>query len=168
MRLKIFTTGGTIDKVYFDQKSQYEVGDPQAGGLLERANVVIDYEVQSILRQDSLNISQKDRNLIRDTVAAAPEKHIVITHGTDTMLLTAVALKEIKDKTIVLTGSMYPARFHDSDAVFNMGCAVIAAQVLAPGIYIAMNGRIFDPRAARKNVELNRFEDIDAERPDTE
>ena len=160
MRLKIFTTGGTIDKVYFDQKSQYEVGDPQAGGLLERANVVIDYEVQSILRQDSLDMTEKDRQKIRDAVAGAPEKHIVITHGTDTMLATAGSLKAIKNKTIVLTGSMYPARFHDSDAVFNMGCAVIAAQVLPPGIYIAMNGRIFDPGAARKNVELNRFEEI--------
>ena len=160
MRLKIFTTGGTIDKVYFDQKSQYEVGDPQAGGLLERANVVIDYEVASILRQDSLNITAKDRDIIYRAVDAATENHIVITHGTDTMLTTATTLQGIKGKTIVLTGSMYPARFHESDAVFNMGCAVIAAQVLAPGVYIAMNGRIFDPQSARKNVELNRFEDI--------
>ena len=98
--------------------------------------------------------------MICDAVASAPEKHIVITHGTDTMLATANTLNAIKDKTIVLTGSMYPARFHESDAVFNMGCAVIAAQVLAPGVYIAMNGRIFDPQAARKNVALNRFEEI--------
>ncbi len=160
MRLKIFTTGGTIDKVYFDQKSQYEVGDPQAGGLLERANVVIDYEVVSILRQDSLDITEHDRELIRRAVEAAPEEQIVITHGTDTMLDTAKTLKGIPSKTIVLTGSMYPARFHDSDAVFNMGCAVMAAQILPQGVYIAMNGRVFDPLSARKNIELNRFEDV--------
>lgn len=162
MRLKIFTTGGTIDKVYFDQKSQYEVGDPQAGGLLERANVVIDYEVESILRQDSLDITAQDRERIRQAVAAAPEQHIIITHGTDTMLATAQTLYRIKEKTIVLTGSMYPARFQESDAVFNMGCAVIAAQVLSTGVYIAMNGRIFDPSSSRKNVDLNRFEDLPA------
>ena len=103
MRLKIFTTGGTIDKVYFDQKSQYEVGDPQAGGLLERANVVIDYEVVSILRQDSLDITEHDRELIRRAVEAAPEEQIVITHGTDTMLDTAKTLKGIPD---ILTGKV--------------------------------------------------------------
>lgn len=160
MRLKIITTGGTIDKIYFDQKSSYEVGDPQAGGLLERANVVIDYTVQSLLRQDSLDLSEDDRRTIRDAVAAASERHIVITHGTDTMLATAKTLQKIEGKTIVLTGSMYPARFRDSDAVFNMGCAVIAAQVLPPGVYITMNGRVFDPQRSRKNVERNRFEEI--------
>ncbi len=161
MGLKIFTTGGTIDKVYFDQKSQYEIGDPQAGGLLQRANVTVDFQVQSILRQDSLDMTDDDRELIRRTVAAARETQIVITHGTDTMLATAAVLREIGGKTIVLTGSMYPARFHESDAVFNLGCAVIAAQTLPPGVYIAMNGRIFDPGRSRKNVELNRFEEID-------
>ena len=161
MKLKIFATGGTIDKIYFDKKSQYEVGDPQAGSVLERANVVIDFEVESILRQDSLDITAEDRRLIRKAVESCPENHIIITHGTDTMIDTAAALSGIAEKTIVLTGSMYPARFHESDAVFNLGCAVIAAQTLAPGVYIAMNGRIFDPMRSRKNVEMNRFEDLD-------
>ena len=161
MKLKIFATGGTIDKIYFDKKSQYEVGDPQAGSVLERANVVIDFEVESILRQDSLDITAEDRRLIRKAVESCPENHIIITHGTDTMIDTAAALAGIAEKTIVLTGSMYPARFHESDAVFNLGCAVIAAQTLAPGVYIAMNGRIFDPMRSRKNVEMNRFEDLD-------
>jgi L-asparaginase len=160
MRLRILTTGGTIDKIYFDKKSRYEIGDPQAGSLLERANVVIDYEVSPILRQDSLDITESDRETIRKAAEGVSETHIVITHGTDTMLATAGALRGIEGKTIVLTGSMYPARLHESDAVFNMGCAVIAAQVLEPGVYIAMNGRIFDPMAARKNVALNRFEDL--------
>ena len=161
MKLKILTAGGTIDKIYFDRKGQYEVGDPQAADVLKRANVTIDFEVESILRQDSLNMTDKDRQLIFKAVAFCPEQHIVITHGTDTMIDTAGALSGIDNKTIVLTGSMYPARFHDSDAVFNIGCAVIAAQTLPPGVYIAMNGRIFDPMHSRKNVEMNRFEELD-------
>ncbi|MEE8553137.1 MAG: asparaginase domain-containing protein [Desulfobacterales bacterium] len=160
MRLKIYTTGGTIDKVYFDKKSDYQVGDPQAGGVLERANVVIEYEVESILRKDSLDLTEQDRKLIRQTVESSPEDHIVITHGTDTMIETAKTLQDVEGKTIVLTGSMYPARFRDSDAVLNIGCAITAAQILQPGVYIAMNGRIFDPLSALKNVELNRFEEV--------
>lgn len=158
MKLQIFTTGGTIDKIYFDQKSQYEIGDPQAGGVLERANVTFEYEVESILRQDSLDLTDDDRRIIRAAVLSATEDKFVITHGTDTMIDTAKVLEGIPGKTIVLTGSMYPARFRDSDAVFNLGCAVIAAQTLQPGIYIAMNGQIFDPRTSRKNVDMNRFE----------
>ncbi len=161
MRLKIFTTGGTIDKIYFDKKSDYQVGDPQAGGVLERANVVMDYEVQSVTRKDSLDLTEQDRQLIRQAVESASEDHLVITHGTDTMIQTAGVLQGIKGKTIVLTGSMYPAQFRDSDAVFNIGCAITAAQILQPGVYIAMNGRIFDPQSSRKNVEMNRFEEID-------
>lgn len=161
VKIRIITTGGTIDKIYFDKKSEFEVGDPQAGGVLERANVCFQYEVQSILRQDSLDLTDEDRQVIRKTVDAASEKNVVITHGTDTMIETAGFLKGIVGKTIVLTGSMYPAQFRDSDAVFNLGCAVTAAQTLAPGVYIAMNGCIFDPAASRKNIEMNRFECVE-------
>ncbi len=160
MGLKIFTTGGTIDKIYFDRKGQYEVGDPQAKGVLERANVVIAYQVEPILRRDSLDITDADRRVICNAVESCRERHVVITHGTDTMIETAKVLCGVCGKTIVLTGSMYPARFHESDAVFNLGCAVIAAQTLPAGVYIAMNGRIFDPRSSRKNVAMNRFEDL--------
>jgi L-asparaginase len=159
MKIKIYTTGGTIDKVYFDQKSEYQVGDPQANGVLERANVVLDYEVESIIKKDSLDFTDEDRELIRKKVEATSLERIVITHGTDTMIDTAKVFKNITDKTIVMTGSMYPAQFRDSDAVFNIGCAVTAAQILVPGVYIAMNGCIFKPDDARKNVELNRFEE---------
>jgi L-asparaginase len=159
MKIKILTTGGTIDKIYFDRKSAYEVGDPQANGVLERANVVLDYEVESILRKDSLDFTDEDRALIRQKVASAQSERLVITHGTDTMIETARVLEGIPGKTIVLTGSMYPAQFRDSDAVFNIGCAVTGAQILGPGVYIAMNGRIYNPRDVRKNVELNRFEE---------
>jgi L-asparaginase len=159
MKIKIYTTGGTIDKVYFDQKSDYQVGDPQANGVLERANVVLDYEVESIFKKDSLDVTDEDRELIRKKVASTPFERVVITHGTDTMIDTAKVLKNISGKTIVMTGSMYPAQFRDSDAVFNIGGAVTAAQILGPGVYIVMNGRVFKPHRVRKNVELNRFEE---------
>ena len=161
MKIKIFTTGGTIDKVYFDQKSDYQVGDPQAKGVLERANVVLAYTVESIIRKDSLDFTDKDRDLVLKKVSSAPENRIVITHGTDTMIQTAKVLEKVPGKTVVLTGSMYPAQFRDSDAVFNIGCAVTAVQILAPGVYLAMNGRIFNPGCARKNIERNRFEETD-------
>ncbi len=158
MKIKILTTGGTIDKIYFDRKSDYEVGDPQANGILERANVVFDYEVESILRKDSLDFTDEDRALIRKKVASTRSERLVITHGTDTMIETAKVLEGIPGKTIVMTGSMYPPQFRDSDAVFNIGCAVTGAQILGPGVYLAINGRIFNPHDVRKNVELNRFE----------
>lgn len=160
MKIKIFTTGGTIDKIYFDRKSEYQVGDPQANGVLEKANVVVEYEVESILKKDSLDMTDADREWIRSKVETAPFDRVIVTHGTDTMINTAMNLESITGKIIVMTGSMYPAQFKESDAVFNLGCAITAVQILAPGVYIAMNGRIFKPRQARKNVELNRFEEI--------
>lgn len=160
IKIKIFTTGGTIDKTYFDQKSEYQVGDPQAKGVLEKANVVVDYEVESILKKDSLDLTDSDRELIRKKVESTPFDKVIVTHGTDTMIQTARELEAVSDKTIVMTGSMYPAQFKESDAIFNIGCAIASVQILKPGIYIAMNGRIFSPRSVRKNVELNRFEEI--------
>jgi L-asparaginase/archaeal Glu-tRNAGln amidotransferase subunit D len=159
MIIKIITTGGTIDKTYFDKKSKYEVGEPQASGVLERANVVVDYEVMSVMQKDSLDLDDSDRIIIRDAIVSDSADRLIITHGTDTMVETAEYLQKIPDKTIVLTGSMYPAQYRDSDAVFNIGCALIGAQILEPGVYIAMNGRIFDPRQSLKNVSLNRFEE---------
>ncbi len=160
MKIMIFTTGGTIDKIYFDQKSEYHVGDPQAKGVLEKANVVVDYEVESILKKDSLDLTDSDRELIRSKVESTAFDRIIVTHGTDTMIKTAKELESVKGKTIVMTGSMYPAQFKDSDAIFNIASAITAVQILEPGVYIAMNGRIFNPRSSRKNVELNRFEEI--------
>ena len=159
MRIKIFTTGGTIDKTYFDQKSTYQVGEPQASGVLKRANVVVDYEVVSIMQKDSLDLDDADRITIREAIASQPCDRIIVTHGTDTMIKTAEFLRKISNKIIVLTGSMYPAQYRDSDAVFNLGCALVGAQILQPGVYIAMNGRIFDPATSVKNVALNRFEE---------
>lgn len=161
MKMKIFTTGGTIDKIYFDQKSEYQVGDPQAGGVLERANVVIKYEVESIFRKDSLDLTDVDRDEIKRKVFDDLCDRIVITHGTDSMIETAKFLGHESGKTIVLTGSMYPAEFRNSDAILNIGCAITAVQLLPPGVYIAMNGRIFDPFCSKKNIDKNRFEELE-------
>ncbi|MEM1114346.1 MAG: asparaginase domain-containing protein [Pseudomonadota bacterium] len=158
MMITIFTTGGTIDKTYFDAKDSYHVGEPQASGVLERANVTVDYEVVSLMQKDSLELDDCDRQVIKDAVEASSANNIVITHGTDTMVHTAKSMGVIPGKTIVLTGSMYPAQYRDSDAIFNLGSALVAAQTLDHGIYIAMNGQIFDPHSAAKNVEQNRFE----------
>jgi len=162
MRIKFFTTGGTIDKVYFDAKSEFEVGPPQVLEVVKEAHVTFEYEIESILRKDSLDMTAEDRSLIRQRVQAEPCDRVVVTHGTDTMVQTARALIGIPGKTIVLTGSMQPARFRVSDAVFNIGAAIGAVQSLAAGVYIVMNGRVFDPVRTRKNREKNCFEEIDA------
>ena len=159
MKIKFFATGGTIDKVYFDAKSEFEVGSPQVSELLNDANVTFEHEIESVLRKDSLDMTDTDRALVRDRIAADPATRIVVTHGTDTMIQTARALKGIPGKTIVLTGSMQPARLRITDAAFNLGTAVAASQTLPPGVYIAMNGKIFDPDTSRKNVASHRFEE---------
>ena len=158
--LLIVTTGGTIDKVYFDDKSDYQVGEPQIGRILKELGVAFRFNVIPILRKDSLHIDAGDRELMRATIAAQPARHVLITHGTDTMVETAKVLASLTDKTIVLTGALSPARFRGSDAEFNVGCAVGAVQSLPPGVYIAMNGRVWDPAKVRKNVAANRFEAI--------
>lgn len=157
MKIKILCVGGTIDKVYFDAKSKYEVGAPSVGKILREHDVAFDYQVVPLMAKDSLDMNDADRAQIRQAAIGAVEKRLVITHGTDTMVATADALADIKDKTIVLTGALAPAIFKDSDAVFNIGCAVAAAQTASPGVYIAMNGRIFDYDKVRKDVENNRF-----------
>lgn len=159
-QLLIVTTGGTIDKVYFDDKSDYQVGDPQIGKILEELGVAFRFHVIPIIRKDSLHITTEDRELMRATIAAQPQRHVLVTHGTDSMVETAKVLSTIADKTIVLTGALNPARYRGSDAEFNIGTAVGAVQALAPGAYIAMNGRIWDPLKVRKNVDANRFEAV--------
>ena len=161
MHIQLFAAGGTIDKVYFDAKSEYEVGPPQIEELLREANVTLDIAVESLLRKDSLEMTDADRAMIRAHIEAAACPRIVLTHGTDTMIDTARALRGIPGKTIVLTGSMQPAMFKVTDAVFNVGMAVAAAQTLPPGVYVAMNGRIFDPEHSRKNRDLRCFEETE-------
>ena len=158
MYISIYTTGGTIDKVYFDAKSDYKIGSPQIKEILQESNVTFDYDVQEIFSKDSLDITQEDRALIVHTIAQDSCSRILITHGTDTMVDTAKALRSVSGKTIVLVGSLSPARFKNSDAVFNIGVAIGAIQSLDPGIYITMNGYVFDATKVRKNRAENRFE----------
>lgn len=160
MKIKIYTAGGTIDKVYFDAKSDYLVGESQVGESLSAANVEVEFNVETLLRKDSLEMTDADRQMLFDRIAGDKHDRIIMTHGTDTMVETATRLAAISGKTIVLTGSMAPARFKTTDAEFNIGFAFAAVQTLPPGVYIAMNGAIFDPAKTKKNREQNRFEEI--------
>lgn len=160
MFVQIFSTGGTIDKVYFDALSDFQIGEPMAGELLKEARVGFDYAIESLVKKDSLELNDTDRELIHAKVAACPYEHILITHGTDTMTVTAAALADIPDKVIVLTGAMQPARFRDSDALFNLGLAVGALNVCQPGVYIAMSGKVFPADGVQKNRLAGRFEGI--------
>ncbi len=159
MHIEIITTGGTIDKVYFDAKSRFEVGEPQVLELLSEANLNLDIRVTPLLRKDSLDLNDGDRKDIRRAAEQSSAARLVVTHGTDTMTVTARALTGIPDKTIVLTGSMQPARFRATDAVYNLASALTAVQLLPTGVWIAMNGRIFDAARVHKNVAMNRFEE---------
>ena len=159
-KLLIITTGGTIDKIYFDDMSDYQIGEPLIGQILNHLQVGFEFEVIALMRKDSLHITDADRIIIRDVIAASEATHVLITHGTDSMKETATALKGLEDKTIVLTGALNPARFRDSDAIFNIGCAVGAVQSLQPGVYIAMNGKVWNPDEVKKNVRANRFEPV--------
>lgn len=160
MKIKFFTTGGTIDKIYFDARSEYQVGAPQVTEILKEANVAFEYEVVSILQKDSLDMTDADRQVIRQTVEADSCERIVITHGTDTMVDTAKWLFGLAAKTIVFTGAMEPARSRYTDAIFNVGCAIAAVQTLPAGVYIAMNGRVYLAGRVRKNYDTRRFEEM--------
>lgn len=159
MKVKIFSMGGTIDKIYFDDLSSYEVGEPQVAEILREARVNFDYEVEEVMRKDSLHMTEADRLLLRRRIEADPHRRILVTHGTDTMVETARHLQAVRDKVIVLTGSLTPARFKGSDAAFNVGCAIGALQTLEPGVYIAMSGRVFPADKVTKNREACRFEE---------
>lgn len=154
----VITTGGTIDKVYFDALSHYEVGTPVVTGILKEAGVEVPYTVESLMQKDSLDLDDEDRERIRQAVQEAPTGSVLVTHGTDTMVKTARALEGIDGKTVVLTGALKPARFRDTDAQFNVAAAFVASQVLPGGVWIVMNGRVFDPQHAKKNRDANRFE----------
>lgn len=158
--LTIVTTGGTIDKIYFDDKSTFQIGAPQIGEILQQLGVAFSFEVVPVLRKDSLHLDDGDRAAVRAAIEQQSHRHVLVTHGTDTMVETAQALAGIPGKVIVLTGALNPALFKGSDAVFNIGCAVGAVQTLPDGVYIAMNGRIWDPSRVRKNRDANRFESL--------
>ena len=158
--LEILTTGGTIDKVYFDKKSNYEVGDPFVEELLHKMNVNISFKVKSLMKIDSLEMTDIHREEILNYIKNSNANNFLITHGTDSIVETAIYLKKISDKTIVLTGSLKPAIFIDNDAIFNVGSALTSAQILKKGVYIVINGQVFNPDNVRKNLEKNIFETI--------
>ncbi|MCY4674210.1 MAG: asparaginase domain-containing protein [Bacteroidetes bacterium] len=156
----ILTTGGTIDKVYFDAKSNYRIGNPQITEILQHVGVSVPYVIKTLLAKDSMELTEQDRDCIRDGVCQATQRCILITHGTDTMITTARHLQPVRDKTVVLVGALMPARFKSSDAEFNIGFALAAVQILPNGVYLAMNGQIFNPEEVQKNIAANRFEPV--------
>ena len=160
MLIRFVTTGGTIDKIYFDDLSQYEVGESQIQHILHEALADFDYEVVPLLHKDSIDMTDEDRVTLCDYIADNDAERLVVTHGTDTMAETAQMLAKIKGKTIVLTGALTPARFKSTDAMFNVGMAVATAQVAPPGVYIAMSGQVFEAGHVRKNRAENKFEEL--------
>jgi L-asparaginase len=156
-KVKIFTVGGTIDKIYYDSLSEYEVGAPTIEALLKKCNVYFEFSMTSLMRKDSLDMNEKDRQCILDNVKKCSESHILITHGTDTMVQTASVLSAIKDKTIILTGSLQPAIFKGSDAQLNIGTALGALWTAKPGVYIAMNGFVYEWNDVYKDREKGQF-----------
>jgi L-asparaginase len=153
----VLTTGGTIDKQYFDALSQYAITDSVIARLLETGRVLHPFRIEEVMRKDSLDIDEGDREVLAERIEASPNTHIIITHGTDTMTETAKRLARIASKTMVLVGALAPARFAESDATFNLGMAFATAQVAPPGVYITMNGSVFRGDKVVKDRDAGRF-----------
>jgi L-asparaginase len=164
-RIKILVTGGTFDKEYNELTGELFFKETHLGDMLRLGRCRLEVEVETLMMIDSLQMTDADRRVILAHCAASPEDRIVITHGTDTMQETAAVLgRQIRDKTVVLTGAMVPYKFGSSDGMFNLGTALAFVQTLPPGVYVAMNGRYFLWDAVHKNRELGVFEPS----PDTE
>ena len=160
-KIMVFVTGGTFDKEYDELHGKLFFKDTHVAEMLKVARCKVDLEVRTLMMMDSLDMTPSDRKIIADNCKSTPSRHIVIAHGTDTMVETAAILaKEIKDKTIVLTGAMIPYKFGSSDGLFNLGSALAFAQALPHGVYVAMNGRYFNWNEVRKNREIGEFEKI--------
>ena len=146
MRITFITTGGTIDKDYGAGIGTYDftIGNPIVSDVLQKVNPNFKYDVLPVLKKDSLDFSDSDRSLILDTCVNQKNDKIIITHGTDTLVKTAAFLSTIENKVIVILGATKPEKLKDSDASFNIGCAVGAINFLKNGVYVAMNGRIYD------------------------
>lgn len=160
--IRIFTCGGTIDKVYFDASSAYQVGVPHITAVLAQLKFTTPFTVTELMRKDSLDMSDEDRLHIRDAVTKASEDRILITHGTDTLVETAQFIGPIPGKRVVCTGAMLPGSMQNSDAVFNIAFALgVLMNPLKDDqgfLALAIGGGVFDPFAAYKNKELGRFE----------
>lgn len=161
MVVRIFITGGTFDKEYNELNGQLYFKDTHLHELLELGRNKVPVEIRTLMMIDSLEMTDQDRELITRQCVQCEETRIVITHGTDTMTETAKVLaKEVKNKTIVLTGAMIPIKFGSSDGLFNLGSALAFSQVLPHGVYVAMNGRVFNWDNVRKNKQTGTFEEI--------
>ncbi len=160
MFIRFITTGGTIDKIYFDATSQYEVGESNVEHILGDGLVNFDYDVVPMFQKDSLEFTDENRQALKEFIENDDVSLYVITHGTDTMVETAAKLSSISSKTVILTGSLSPARFKTTDAIFNIGMAVAAVQSVEPGVYLVMNGQVFAEGEVSKNRDENRFEKI--------
>jgi L-asparaginase len=160
MHILFIQTGGTIDKDYPKTVKGYgfEITEASVKRILNKINTAFDYEIKSVLKKDSLDINDTDRqNLINFCRKANCDK-IIITHGTDTMIETAKQLSVLKDKTIILTGAFIPERFKDSDADFNVGCAIGAIEYVPLGVYVAMNGMVYRYNEVKRNIKTGKFE----------
>jgi L-asparaginase len=160
-KIRILITGGTFDKTYNELTGELYFKDSHLPEMLKLGRSNLDLEIRTLMMIDSLHMTDEDRQIILRQCGKAPEQHIVITHGTDTMAETAGVLgRAIHGKTIVLTGAMIPYKFGSSDGLFNLGSALAFAQTLPPGVYIAMNGRYFPWDGVRKNRRTGIFEEV--------
>jgi L-asparaginase len=160
MKIKVLITGGTIDKTYKELAGELSFTETHMVDMLNRGRSMADTLSEVLFLKDSLEIVDSDRAFILDKCQACDEQHILITHGTDTMVETATYLaKSLKDKTVVLFGSMIPYSVDNSDALFNLGVALSAVQLKSSGVYIAMNGRVFDFDKVQKDKSLGIFVD---------
>jgi len=161
MHIRIFITGGTFDKEYDELEGKLYFKNTHLPEMLDLGRSRVEVDTRTLMMVDSLDMSDADRQLILEQCRKAREERILITHGTDTMEVTARVLGSvIRDKTIVLTGAMVPYKFGSSDGLFNLGSALAFVQTLPPGVYIAMNGRCFQWDNVRKNRKTGTFEEV--------
>jgi L-asparaginase len=162
--VRIFVTGGTFDKRYNELDGTLTFQETHLPEMLRLGRCRLDVSITTLMMIDSLNMTLTDRTLILERCRQAAENHIVITHGTDTMIVTAellaTELPSHMQRTIVLTGAMVPYAFGSSDGLFNLGSALSFVQVLLPGVYVAMNGRCFSWDNVRKDRETGVFESL--------
>jgi L-asparaginase/archaeal Glu-tRNAGln amidotransferase subunit D len=161
MSIRIFVTGGTFDKEYNELNGELYFKETHMDELLSKGRCRVPVKIKTLMMIDSLEMTGEDREYIARECASCEEDKIVITHGTDTMTVTAgVLAQRIKNKTIVLTGAMIPIKFGSSDGLFNLGSALAFVQTLPHGVYVAMNGRYFTWDNVRKNKETGIFEEL--------
>jgi L-asparaginase len=161
VNIKLLVTGGTIDKVYNELTGELIFSESHLPEMLKQGHCKADISIETVMLKDSLEMKMADRNVILQACQQSNESLIIITHGTDTMTLTAAHLAtQISDKTIVLLGAMIPYAFKQSDSLFNLGCAITAVQCLSSGVYITMNGKVFPWGQVMKNKQQGVFESV--------